>query len=356
MLDIPSKRPFEASAPRFPRPTYVPGTFRPAGNVYSRTLVLARTHEEDVGWISRDIPTSNHTLTVASYTVDDPLSELTVPVNKGHESMVYLTYIIDHYDMLNDVTMFMHSHQFAWHNNDLLNSDAANTVWRLNLEKVTREGYMNLRCHLQPGCVQRVLHPAKPSLDLHYAEEPMIAIAWIELFGPTVPVPETLAQPCCGQFAVSRDRLRALPREQYIHFRKWLIETSYADNISGRIFEHIWHFIFTGTTEACPNESLCYCDGFGLCFGGEREYRNYIERKAELKQIQEIVQNAEHDEAAHLKTDPSYRGGGMSAAKDKLKEKIRKMKFELNEKFSQALAKGDDAVQRAAEVERTKDL
>lgn len=191
--------------------------------------------------------------------------------------------------------------------------------------------------------------------DPDYAEEPMIGVAWIDLFGPTVPVPETIAQPCCGQFAVSRDRLRALPREQYVHFRKWLIGTSYADNISGRIFEHIWHFIFTGVTEACPKESLCYCDGFGLCFGGDREYRNYIEGKAELSQIQEIVQNAEHDEANHLKIDPSYRGGDMTVAKDKLIEKIRKMKGDLNEKFSRALEKGDDSVQRAAEVERTKD-
>lgn len=79
---------------------------------------------------------------MAAYTVDDPQTEFAVPVNKGHESMVYLTYIIDHYDTLNDVTMFMHSHQFAWHNNDLLNSDAANIIWRLNLEKVIREGYM----------------------------------------------------------------------------------------------------------------------------------------------------------------------------------------------------------------------
>lgn len=127
---------------KYTKPNYVPGVPKAVGDVYSRTLVIARTRDEDVNWTSTEIPLSKNSLTVAAYTVDDPETRLAVPVNKGHESMTYLTYIIDHYDRLSDVTLFMHSHQFAWHNNDLLNADAANTIWRLNLEKVMREGYM----------------------------------------------------------------------------------------------------------------------------------------------------------------------------------------------------------------------
>ena len=45
----------------------------------------------------------------------------------------------------------MHSHQFAKHNNDLLDRDAALMIRFLSPERVTRDGYMNLRCHWEPG-------------------------------------------------------------------------------------------------------------------------------------------------------------------------------------------------------------
>lgn len=48
----------------------------------------------------------------AIYAVDQPDSEryLHTPKNKGKESMAYLTYLIDHYDNLTDVQVFVHSH------------------------------------------------------------------------------------------------------------------------------------------------------------------------------------------------------------------------------------------------------
>lgn len=104
--------------------------------------MIARTRDEDADWTSNEIPDSNNSLAIAVYTVDDPQTDFAVPTNKGHEAMVYLTYIIDHYDSLDDVTLFMHSHQLAWHNNDLLGADAANMVWRLRMDKIIRDGYM----------------------------------------------------------------------------------------------------------------------------------------------------------------------------------------------------------------------
>lgn len=195
---------------------------------------------------------------------------------------------------------------------------------------------------------------ADPTLsrDPAFPEEPIIGAAWIELFGPAVPVPDTLAQPCCGQFAVSRERLRALSKEQYLHFRRWLTQTQYADNISGRVFEYIWQFLFTGIAETCPPESVCYCDGFGLCFGGEKPYRDYLAKKEELTKLQEIVHNAERDQAAHS-ADSNYHGGDMAAAKDRLIDKVKRVKVELDKTFAEALRKGDDPVQRAAELEKS---
>ena len=111
---------------------------------FTRALVIPKLAEEDTEWVERFLA-DDTLLTHAIYTVDDPNAPLTVPQNKGHEVMVYLTYIIDHYYNLSDVTMFMHSHQIAWHNNDLMDSDAVTMIRRLSSQKVMRDGYVNMR-------------------------------------------------------------------------------------------------------------------------------------------------------------------------------------------------------------------
>ena len=32
--------------------------------------------------------------------------------------------------------------------------------------------------------------------------------------------------------------------------------------------EYTWQCIFTGQSEFCPSQHQCYCDGYGICFGG----------------------------------------------------------------------------------------
>lgn len=57
-----------------------------------------------MSWIEKELG-SLPSLNIAVYTVDDPLSQHHVPKNKGNEAMVYLTYLIDNYDNLSEVTM-----------------------------------------------------------------------------------------------------------------------------------------------------------------------------------------------------------------------------------------------------------
>ena len=157
---------------------FLPGEAKPPGSNYTRNLVVAKTKEEEAGWLeTEDIGE----ITQMIYTVDDQHAPLHVPMNKGHEVMVYLTYIIDHYDDLPDVSIFMHSHQYAWHENDLLGYNAAEMVKRLSSARVQREGYMNLRCHWTPGCPEW-MHPGTVEEDPYKQEESVMAGAWAELF------------------------------------------------------------------------------------------------------------------------------------------------------------------------------
>lgn len=92
-----------------------------------------------------------------------------------------------------------------------------------------------------------------------------------ELNGEHVPTPEFIGQPCCAQFAVSRERILERPRHFYEHYRNWLLETDLDDATSGRILEYTWQYIFTGLWEFCPSLHQCYCDGYGICFEGREE-------------------------------------------------------------------------------------
>ncbi|OAX81208.1 hypothetical protein ACJ72_04456, partial [Emergomyces africanus] len=269
----------------------------------NRTLVIASLFNEDTSWASA-LSANDPTLTTAIYQVNNPYYNnatiaapyLQVPQNKGHEVMVYLTYIIDTYSNLPDVAIFMHSHETSWHSNDFLPT-ATMTVKRLSIAKVLREGYVNLRCHRRPGCPD-YLHPINPADNTTNSKEnleikPEAAVmgkAWVEIF-PTTPIPRVLSQPCCSQFAVSGARLRSVPLERYVWFREWLLATPLSDALSGRVWEYLWQFVLAGVHEYCPDEYSCYCETYGVCFGegGREEYLRYYKLKDKKDDIVAVL-------------------------------------------------------------------
>ena len=194
------------------------GHAKPAGSNYSRTLVMGRLKKDDISWVEQELPN----LQTAVYVVDDDSGPLRIPKNKGHEAMVYLTYIIDHYDNLSDTSLFFHPHKITWHNNILLNLDTVFTINSLSDARVAREGYFNARCHHDPGCPDW-LHLDRPKEEwdlIKKTEERFFTKdVWQELH-PGAPFPTSVSQPCCAQFAVSKDRIRERPLAEYIRYRE----------------------------------------------------------------------------------------------------------------------------------------
>jgi hypothetical protein len=335
---------------------FQPGNVKPVGSTYTKMLVLPRTTEEDVSWVKSHFPPGSG-ISAAIYVVDDIKAELHPPKNKGNEVMVYLTYIIDHYNDLADVNIFMHSHQYAWHNNDLMENDAVQMIGRLSAERVQRQGYMNLRCQWEPGC-PAWLHPTAKEPDINKQEEAMLAKSWSELF-PLNPVPKVLSQPCCAQFAVSKDRIRALPKARYVFYRDWLLRTPLSDYITGRIWEYIWQYVFTGQNIACPREHICYCDGFGICFGGEEQYKIFWEKMMDKRHFEDKLR-----EWHELNTEVQLaieEGRAKDVGKMRiptpdgdveLSSKIRELEAWLNAEKENAKKRGDVAMNRAKEVGR----
>ncbi|KZZ91899.1 hypothetical protein AAP_03118 [Ascosphaera apis ARSEF 7405] len=248
------------------KPVFKPGKLGAPGANYTRTLVIARTKSENTDWIGQALPD----LPTAIYVADDDQSPLHPPVNKGHEAMVYLTYLIDNYDRLPDISIFMHSHRYAWHNAELLNFDAVRLLQQLRDEKVIYDGYVNTRCVWAPGCPDWI-KPRKTEPQIDRPEQAEIGKAWTQLF-PFEPVPELLGQPCCSQFALSKDRIRSIPRERLMYVRDWLLKTELHDEISGRVFEYMWQVLFTNDNMYCPLQHVCWCETYGLCFENAEHY------------------------------------------------------------------------------------
>lgn len=296
----------DGSLPPFNISAFMPGIPKSQGSHYSKSLVMAKTKKENTTWTESELEGTGWN--VSLYVVDDPTAPLHTPKNKGHEAMVYLTYMIDNYDNLPDIIAFTHAHQFAWHNEEIFEFDAAEMLRHLSLERVTREGYMNMRCNWSPGC-PNWLKPGAMDEDGGKKEEKLIAKAWSEIF-PDMDIPQVLSQPCCAQFALTRERVLTIPRERLMHYRQWVLNTNLRDTMSGRVLEYIWHLVFTGQEVLCPTQNACLCDGFGICFGGEDEVNYYYQtlwrtRDAndELKKWQEMAGTLDEDARIALSLD-----------------------------------------------------
>ena len=317
-----------------------PGVAKPLDEAYTKTLVMGRLKSEDISWIW-ELEGFNRSV----YTVDDEESMLKVPKNKGHEAMVYLTYIIDNYDSLPDTVLFFHPHRYTWHNNILLEQDSKKTIERLSDAHVAREGYFNARCHLDPGCPDW-LHPDRPPAEwdlVHKNEERFFTPrVWRELH-PHAPVPHAISQPCCAQFAVSRERIRSHPRAEYLRYREWLLNTELEDENSGRIMEYTWQYIFTGQPEYCPSQHQCYCDGYGICFGGTTEagLQNWLDL---------LKQRDRADEKLHTQRQNSPNEPDSLAAMEKERDALN---AELDILKQEAYKRGEDPRNRALECDRS---
>ncbi|KAF1836289.1 hypothetical protein BDW02DRAFT_494066 [Decorospora gaudefroyi] len=241
----PSERPLKANAGIKPRRTAV---------------VVASQRSENATWLIDYFPQWEKNI----YQVDDPNAPLTVPKNKGRESMVYLTYIIDHYTSLPDNILFVHPTRYQWHNDDP-DYDGVPMLRHFQLPYLEKEGYANIRCAWSLGCPNEI----KPLDEQGQHREAIHAggaykLAFQQLF-PETEVPSAVGVSCCAQFAATKEKIMERKKEEYVKYRDWILETDLEDAISGRIFEYSWHIIFGKPAVHCPRAEDCYCNVFGVC-------------------------------------------------------------------------------------------
>lgn len=328
-------------------PSFPHAALKSPGEKYSRGLVIGRLFSENTTWLDAYLPTDPDLQTYL-YVVDDVSHPLHTPVNKGHEAMVYLTYIIDHYDTLPDISIFMHPHRLAWHTPELLNHDASEVLKRLSSERVVREGYMNLRCYWDPGCPER-LHPGTSYQDNLKREELAIAAAWAEMF-PNDSIPKALGAPCCAQFAVARHTIQNVPKSSFERYRNWLIRTKETDWISGRVFEYLWHKIFTKQAKLCPDARACYCDGYGICFTTDDIFEQWFDNHRRWREALKALEKWE-EKAAVLNAVRDWKKIEQMKLEIPSVGQNQELKEEIDERFQRLVHLRTEALQNGTDPE-----
>lgn len=253
-----------------------------------KAIVMGALASENTSWVTSELPDWEPMIYIVNAVEAGVHATLTTPKNKGNEAGVYLWYILENYHNLPDVMAFLHAHRDgnirAWHVDNEQNSNPL-SIQRLRLETVLRQGFVNLRCQLWPGCARLLV------IDYQMTELPEVRVtrdympaAIREMFpygwmtgqdvlqddktsdrkDPIAMFPEAIAAPCCAQFAVSRDQVLSRPLEDYRRYYNWLMNTTLPDAESGRVMEFLWHIVFGRDPVYCPLVDECYCNNYGI--------------------------------------------------------------------------------------------
>ncbi|PLB43753.1 hypothetical protein P170DRAFT_459358 [Aspergillus steynii IBT 23096] len=263
-------------------------------------LVVSHVDSDgDTGWLE-ELKTKYH---VCVYHIDTASSSdkekktLQVPTNRAHESITYLTFLIDNYASIpRSGAVFIHGSRFAWHNDDPA-YDNLSLLKSLNLPfALHASGYHNLRCDWSlstcppsagpqgslENSVQAVLQP----WSARTVSDRGLPKALEEIFGSGSRLgrTDTVRAQCCAQFAVSQEGIWQHSREEYVALRQWLLDgmdgrrgaAPKDDRVAGRMVSYIWHILFVRRAgdgvdlgelnrRACPSAEECYCRLYGRC-------------------------------------------------------------------------------------------
>lgn len=190
-------------------------------------LVIAH-FDESLDWI-KDVDKTKYRPIVVSKTIRN--ASIYQPYNKGYEASAFLEYIIRHYNNLPEFVVFVHAHEFAWHQHGSIQNIINSFVF-----DDTTPHYYNFNKEILN--VFKVNGLIVQSLNIF---EPIAKI-----LGFNASATPTFISSRCAQFIVHRSLIHRHPIDTY----KQLLNVIY--NWQGNTkqlainFEWIWSFIFTG--------------------------------------------------------------------------------------------------------------
>jgi hypothetical protein len=147
--------------------------------------------------------------------------------NKGNEASSFLQYIINNYESLDDYTIFVHGHRTAWHHVE--NTDV----------KINRLEFVHPYYNINDGGLRSLV-----SIPEWHRMRYMIPPVTL-LFGTFVNLKDVKFRNS-AQFYVHKDNILRHSKETYQKLYEYLMKNNESSYWTGRVFEYLWHVIFTG--------------------------------------------------------------------------------------------------------------
>lgn len=196
----------------------------------NKAAIVIAHYDEDLNW-TNTINLDLFNIVIYSKTLQTE-EIILQEKNLGNEASSYLQYIVDNYDNLPEHNFFVHAHNTSYHQT-LTHEDFFS---RVKLPPPT--GYYNFN--------RRDWYCDGLKDEPHTTWNTLLEYWPVSSTQTTLAVPENLRFYTRAQFYVTRDLILRHSKEAYSN----LLEFIYTDKVPpywcGRIFEYMWHYIFTG--------------------------------------------------------------------------------------------------------------
>ncbi|KAJ9462299.1 hypothetical protein DIPPA_09811 [Diplonema papillatum] len=179
-------------------------------------------------------------------------------MNFGDEGVAFLRFIIDNYDDLPDVTVFLHGSPER-HNRNIgawIGCLRTDIKGQPRFVFLTRRLVLN-RCivdNQNKSVLQKVKHGPRLGMDTDYGAfaDYYLSFPWQLL---DIELPRCLSFYCCAEFAATSAMIRSRSRQFYEHLWSHMIEFvidrnnarrfhGYQATAVGGFYEHVWHLIY----------------------------------------------------------------------------------------------------------------
>jgi hypothetical protein len=179
-------------------------------------------YNENIDWVK------NIKIPYEIYTHNTGNSFNFVVGNKANEATLYLKYILDNYNNLPEYNLFIHAHKKSTHQDYDIDFLINNINWNLaEYFNINKRSYY---------CIMD---------NNNWKDQFNWVLANWNIFEKHLDIPKFLHFYSCAQFMVKKSLIIQNDIGFYLDMYNYLQETSLPNDISGRIFEYMWHYIFT---------------------------------------------------------------------------------------------------------------
>ena len=193
------------------------------------SLVVA-SKTENLTWLDTTLPAYQRFIyhPNISYTGTRVNDNLMTQYDKAYEVCMYLRYIIDHYDNLNEYTIFMHAHESSWHSPKMVE-----TIKRI----IPSQPFTNLNYNCFMTLNDKIGYFERIHANLSH----LIGVK-----------PDRINTYCCAQMLIHRDLIRSHPLTYYVTLDQWIATTNEDSYLIALFFEYSWNFIFNQPNDMQP--------------------------------------------------------------------------------------------------------